>query len=347
MGSPLAPTFANAFLSHFEKIWLSECPPTFKPLLYKRYVDDTFLLFKDPEHVPKFLTYLNSKHKNIKFTVELENNNSLPFLDTLLVRDGNHITTSVFRKPTFTGLGTNFLSFVPEQFKVNSIKTLLFRGYSICSDWKLFHKEIEFLKTFFLSNGYPPHIFYKTLKTFLNKIHTTTPVPQGNKPTIRYICLPYYGLLSFDIRKKLQKLLKLAYPDILFRFILTNPCTIGSQFRHKEKPPSDLTSNIIYLFTCLHCKMRYIGETHRNLSLRIPEHLGLSPRSGEPISKPSHSNIRLHSLQMAHPCNKGDFKILHRSRNIQDLAILESLYIKHLSPELNSNLSSFPLLTFR
>ena len=346
MGSPLSPTFANAFLCHHEKIWLDECPLSFKPLLYKRFVDDTFLLFENEDQIPKFLSYLNSRHKNIKFTVEHEKDNSLPFLDTLVVRDGNHISTSVFRKATFTGLGTNFLSFIPEQFKINSIKTLLFRGFKVCSNWHLFHIEIEFLKTFFLNNGYPPHIFYKTLKTFLNKVHTKTPPPK-EKPTIRYISLPYYGILSFDTRKKLEKILKLGYPDILFRFIFTNPCTIGSQFRHKEKVPSHLTSNIVYLFTCLHCKMRYIGETHRNLSLRIPEHLGLSPRSGEPIGRPSQSVIRDHALQLNHPCNKGDFKLLHIARNDWDLPILESLYIKHLSPELNKSLSSFPLLTFK
>ena len=347
MGSPLGPTFANAFLCHYEKIWLDECPLSFKPLVYKRYVDDTFLLFRDPEQIPKFLAYLNTRHKNIKFTVELEKDNSLPFLDTLLKRNGNQISTSVFRKATFTGLGTNFLSFIPEQFKINSIKTLLFRGYNICSDWPAFHKEIEFLKAFFLSNGFPPYLFYKTLRAFLNNFHSNTPPSKQTKPTIRYICLPYYGILSFDTRKKFEKILKLAYPDILFRFIFTNPCTIGSQFRHKEQLPSNLMSNIVYMFTCLHCKMRYIGETQRNLSLRIPEHLGLSPRTGKPIGKPSHSCIRSHSLQMNHSCNKGDFKILHKARNGFDLLILESLYIKHLSPELNSNLSSFPLLTFK
>ena len=91
----------------------------------------------------------------------------------------------------------------------------------------------------------------------------------------------------------------------------------------------------------------YIGETHRNLSFRIPEHLGISPRSGEPLSKPSPSPIRSHATQLQHPCNKGNFKLLHKARNPQDLSILESLYIKHLSPELNTNLSSFPLLTFK
>ena len=51
MGSPLGPSFANIFLSHHEKQWLQNCPSDFKPTLYRRYIDDTFLLFRDPTHI--------------------------------------------------------------------------------------------------------------------------------------------------------------------------------------------------------------------------------------------------------------------------------------------------------
>ena len=44
MGSPLGPTQANAFLCHYEKNWLNECPSQFKPVVYRRYVDDIFFV---------------------------------------------------------------------------------------------------------------------------------------------------------------------------------------------------------------------------------------------------------------------------------------------------------------
>ena len=81
MGSPLGPTLANAFMCHMESKWLQECPLDFKPEFYKRYVDDTFLIFNDEGHVEQFLNYLNSKHDCIKFTSEKEENGTLPFLD--------------------------------------------------------------------------------------------------------------------------------------------------------------------------------------------------------------------------------------------------------------------------
>ena len=45
MGSPLGPTLANAFLCYHEKNLLQICLSAFKPVIYRRYIDDTFLFF--------------------------------------------------------------------------------------------------------------------------------------------------------------------------------------------------------------------------------------------------------------------------------------------------------------
>ena len=70
MGYPLDPTLANTFLCFHEQIWLNECPDEFKPAYYRRYVDGIFVLFRSPDHLEKFKNYLNSKHRNIRFTSE-------------------------------------------------------------------------------------------------------------------------------------------------------------------------------------------------------------------------------------------------------------------------------------
>ena len=66
------------FLLGRETLISDNCPSDFKPIFYRRYVDDTFILFRDPSHVAKFLDYLNSQHSCIKFTVDIENINQLP-----------------------------------------------------------------------------------------------------------------------------------------------------------------------------------------------------------------------------------------------------------------------------
>ena len=49
-------------------------------------MDDTFLIFKDRAHVQQFWDFLNSKHSKIQFTCEIEENNTLPFLDINVIK---------------------------------------------------------------------------------------------------------------------------------------------------------------------------------------------------------------------------------------------------------------------
>ena len=81
MVSPLGPTSANIFLCYHESDWLKGCPKYFKPVYYKRFADDVFVLFNKLEHAQLFLGYINKKHKNMKFSIEIEINGSLSSLD--------------------------------------------------------------------------------------------------------------------------------------------------------------------------------------------------------------------------------------------------------------------------
>ena len=124
MGSPLRPTLANAFLCHFERLWLDSCPPEFKPVVYRRYVDDIFVLFKSKDHLLLFTKHLNTRHKNLKFTFDLEQNNSFSFLDVKITHRSNGFSTSVFRKGTFSGVFTNF-----DSLSLSLTKQILFSHY--------------------------------------------------------------------------------------------------------------------------------------------------------------------------------------------------------------------------
>src|ERR1044072_3138865 len=84
MGSPLSAILANSYLKHYESIWLSQAPANIKPAHYKRYLDDTFLLFSHKHQVLPFLNFLNQQLPNIKFTKEEESENSLLFLCFLI-----------------------------------------------------------------------------------------------------------------------------------------------------------------------------------------------------------------------------------------------------------------------
>ena len=129
MGSPLGPILANIFMSHLEDKCFDSLTCA-KPLVYHRYVDDTFAVFTSKEHMLHFYEHVNSLHPSIKFTKDEEQCNSLPFLDVLVTRqDDGCLVTSVYRKPTFSGLYLKWDSFVPKQYKSGLIYGLISRQY--------------------------------------------------------------------------------------------------------------------------------------------------------------------------------------------------------------------------
>ena len=343
MGSPLGPTFANIFMCHLEEMYLEQCPLAFRPIFYRRYVDDTFMLFKEKHHATLFLDFVNSFHSNIKFTKEEESDNKLSFLDILVTRENGQLSTGIFRKKTFTGLGLNFFSNCPFVFKINSCKTLLFRAFSLSSSWIKFHEELTFLKSYFQNNCYPSNLFDNLTSKFLNSIfRPSAPIYDVPKKQM-YISLPFmYN--HVHLKKQLTQSLSQLYPYVNFNFVFKNPLTIGSLFKFKDTLPELMRSKIVYMFNCPKCNLgRYIGASSRLLKVRISSHMGVSHRTGSVLNKKEFSAPRNHAISCKHKINYTDFKILGQTQNNHSLPFLESLYIKHYSPNLNNTISSIPL----
>ena len=278
----------------------------FKPFIYRRYVDDTFLLFKDLDHITQFLDYLNSKHANIRFTKEDEQEDTLPFLDVSVTRRRNIFETSIYRKKTFTGLCSHFLSFEPKMYKVNTIKTLIYRCYHVCSTYFKFNEEENFLKTFFTNNGFPLSLYYKQVKEFLNKIYSQNVAIQTPSKKKLYLSFPYYGYVSEKLRMDIVKVVNNYYPQLDVKLIFTNKLSIGSLFKFKEYLPVSLCSGVVYAYKCALCNECYTGSTTRQLQCRIAEHMGRSVRTNRPLKNPI-SAIYDHSFKTGHSISKDDF----------------------------------------
>ena len=99
------------------------------PRVWKRYVDDTCTAI--PSRL--FHDNLNGVNEHIQFTLEMEADNSLPFLDVMLYhRPDGSIHTSVYRKPTHTDHYLDF-SHHPLEHKRSVVTTLFCRASSITS----------------------------------------------------------------------------------------------------------------------------------------------------------------------------------------------------------------------
>ena len=108
---PIRSTFANAFLHHYKKQWLSNWPPGFQPQTSRQYVN-IFATFTSHVQLKRFVNYMNKQHPDTNFTLEVEHNNAFSLFNIKICRENKKFTTSVHRKGTFSGLFANFTSFM-------------------------------------------------------------------------------------------------------------------------------------------------------------------------------------------------------------------------------------------
>ena len=95
MGNPLSPVLSNLYMEFFESRILSNILPA--NVIWYRYVDDIICIWPLEENVNNFLTNLSDLVPSIKFTMESENDSSLPFLDCMINRVYKIFKFSIFR----------------------------------------------------------------------------------------------------------------------------------------------------------------------------------------------------------------------------------------------------------
>ena len=178
---------------------------------------------------------MSSKHQNITFTIEKKNVGSLSFLEVKICRKSGKFVISVYRKPTFSAVFTNYESFISTYQQRGLLHTLLHRSFSMRCDFKTFHFEIYHLKTILIKNNYPLNFIDSCIKSFLNKLYTPkVVVPNVPKRNV-FVKLPFLGSTSFQIRKKLQKLFSDKLMSCNLKIVFTSPVRIKSFFTFKSK----------------------------------------------------------------------------------------------------------------
>ncbi len=305
--------------------------------------------FSDPSHVDLFQQYLNQKHPNIKFTVERENNNTLPFLDVEVTRTNDEFKTGTYRKPTFSGVYSNYRSLIPSAYKIGLVTTLLYRMYELVSDYERLDKEIKDLKSILRKNRYPDGFIDKVIYTFLNNKYTQKlTVPTVPRRKIR-MYLPYLGNTSVTIKKKLKRMFRMI-PSCSVEIVFQTTYRMGNMFRFKDSLPQTLLTDFIYYFKCRSCAASYVGQSYRHQLVRFCEHAGLSPRTRRPLvpSLVNASAVKIHMMNNHHRVDPDlDFRILSRGGTRAILDIKESIMIRRMKPTLNDNASSATLSLYR
>jgi hypothetical protein len=311
MGSPVSPIVANLYMESFEAKAISTArrPPT----VWFRYVDDTFVV-THKYNIEEFTKHINSIDPNIQFTMETEENGSIPFLNTRVhLKDDGGIKTTVYRKPTHTD---QYLAFGLKHHlnhKRSVVRSLLHRVDKIVSEDEAKTIERKHIHDVLKDNGYDE---------WMLKIPKPKKSKEKNKDTTtksRSFPLLYVKGVSEDLSKIFRRHGIGTYhkPYNSIRNQLVKP---------KDKTPDIRKCGVIYELSCEQCHKVYIGEKSRSFGTRLKEHR----RQKGPLTA-----VGEHIQNTGHNIAEDSQKVIAREDSFWPRKIRESIEIRLKSPALN------------
>ena len=310
MGSSLGPVAACLFMNFFEEQTFSVARATGIPcpVLWVRYVDDILARWTlSHDELQRFFNFLNSRVGSISFTMELENNGRMPFLDLLIDRSDDGLTFSVFRKPTHTDVYLNRLSCHPSSVFKSLVRCLGLRAERLCSSARL-PSEKAHLRSVLARNGYS--------RRECNGLEVSpTGTRTSNRPASS---IPYVPVVGERIRNILS--------DFDVQIALRPHKTLRSILVKKRPSPAQVLGSV-YRLSCSEplCSFSYVGETGRPLEERSREH----QRAVRELDT-DRSEIAKHVHETDHRIAFHDMLCLDRESNWRRRITKEALWTKKI-----------------
>ena len=222
--------------------------------------------------INKILENFNSYHSRLNIAYELKFENTLSFLNLLMIKNEDGIIeTNWHRKNTFSGRYMNYFSNHPLKQKTAIIKNVV--DIAILLSHEKFHEEnLETIKNLLMLNNYPKIFINKHIKSRVfqlkNKDKNSFFIPKNNEREIDYKCvvsIPYYGNLSCKIKRQLK--------EYNITTVFRNTSKLDKYIKLGKEPLEKFEiSNVVYTISCLDCSKTYVGQTGRMLFVRCDEH---------------------------------------------------------------------------
>jgi len=282
-------------------------------------VDDFFAIIKKEDN-NIILETLNSYHRKLKFTSEMEENGKLPFLDANIKRNRDKISFDWYRKSLASGRIINYHSTQPKTMVMNTAKNFINKVLTI-SDEVFHQKNIEIIKDTLQKNSFPTHIINTLIKNAkpTNKKNPDVQNEDGNPK--RYFAINYIPTLT-DTRT-----MKRIIPTTTTRnyFAHKSNTTLRTLFSNtKSKTPIMEQSDVVYEISCKSCDLKYVGTTKRALQTRVNEHDADIKKGKQTTGLSQHINETKHTADLK------NIKILDIERRESKRLMLESLRIQQI-----------------
>lgn len=323
MGNPLSGFLSEIFLEKLEEGLQAE---GMLPRVYIRYVDDVFAIL-DREEVEETLRELNARHPKIRFTMEVEDEGKLPFLDLIIKRNGSSLGFEIYRKPTHTQRFIPKSSNHPIQHKMAAFSSMIHRLLNVPLSSQDFEKEKKYILDTAQINGYQSAVISKRIEKLQKekrKHQLTTLYQQHQKENQndRRVPITYDKEMTGKIKKAFEKIGVETAPT-------SRPFQLKTLLRSaKDKKVLEEKSGI-YSIVCPHCSSKYIGQTRRLVTTRFKEHISEAKVARERGNqrRSFRSTVAKHIVEQGHAIDIGNLSMKKEINDRRKLDFYESLMI--------------------
>jgi hypothetical protein len=333
MGNPLSCFIANIFMSKLE---LKMKSLNIIPRYWRRYVDDVLVITNQKE-IPNLLNQINEQHPSIKFTIEREKDNCLPFLDLLLKRKENSIEIGIYRKPTNTDRYITKNSFTTHQHKYSAFRSMIHRLYRLPLNINNFMTELKNIERIASVNGFKKSEIDNLVHRHCRKLKRakiTTLKEENKNNSSKFRKFTFLGTPSMEIERVLR--------DYDIRCVFGNKGKLRELLGNPKDKPLPLESSGIYSIQCENCPAKYIGQTRRKIKKRFAEHVSYVKKNEiEKSSIAKHMNHNDHLFTLK---NLKVEKLVHEDIYLD---AFESYFIQNNEFSMNADDGPIPSTLFK
>lgn len=302
------------------------------------YVDD--VLTSIPAHsIQLMLTHLNAYHPDVQFTIEIEDNGMISYLDMQISNRNGMMVTNWYHKTIASNRMLNFYSSHPEYTILNTAKSFIKRVLQLSH--RSFHAaNLVRIRNILGKNSFPSKVIDKLIHQvrgqngntsimpnrsypFLESTINTVNITQAPMETKSFCSIPYVPGLSKVLNKEVQYFI----PDVK---LANKPSSKLSELYcdMKQKLHKLDNSGCVYSIPCKDCSAQYIGETIQKLRMRVSQHKSsVNPTSQTAAKKENPTALVIHSRENSHQFDFERTGILYKNRNKKKLQIQEVHHI--------------------
>ena len=310
---------------------------------YRRYQDDTFLVYKK-NRLDEILNIFQNLNKKIVITVEKPVDTKLKFLDFEIYTDKEKGSLEIksYIKDT---VPMHFKDVAPKSMKKGMLVGELVRSTIKNSQNKTLEDDFKRIQEKYTQQEYPDSMIKEAIDQVKmgSKSKIDWEAEKAENPSRNFTMkIPYTSDRVKKVSNEIRKSLKAYLPDFNLHFAHKTITVRNTIIRNLcPKVDSKNSLNSVYMFSC-DCGIRYIGETE-NLFNRVQDHQQPSKETAI-YSHTSECEIFKSNFDSCFTKNNFEnrfsflldkFEILHRNLEYKERTQYEALEIKLRDPKLN------------